>query len=164
MTAIHTGLGILLSVRTFLPSMSAHLRDFQTYQAIKGVLDDYDTLADLLESVEHFLNRLDIYTKIPPTDSMTEIIIKILVELLSILALATKQIRQGKLSESVFGEILYCVFESPDCTTQKRLSRRSSLAGRTSRRYFIGWIGSPRMRLGQLRRRPSRSSMVSSRI
>jgi hypothetical protein len=87
--------------------LSAHLRDIRTYQAVKGVLDDYDTLADLLESVEHFLNRLDIYTKIPPTVSMTEMIVKILVELLSILALATKQLQQGKLSESVLGQILY---------------------------------------------------------
>ena len=84
-----------------------HLRGIQTYQAAKGVPDDYDTLADLLESVEQFLNRLDIYTKTPPTVSSTEIVIKILVELLSILALATKQLRQGKLSEPVLGEILY---------------------------------------------------------
>ena len=87
-------------------SLSAHICDVQTYQAVKGVLDNYDTLADLLESVEHFLNRLDIYTKIPPTVGMTEMIVKILVGLLSILALATKQIRQGKLSESVLSEIL----------------------------------------------------------
>ena len=38
---------------------------------------------------------------------MTEMVIKILVELLSALALVTKQIRQGKPSESVFGEVLY---------------------------------------------------------
>jgi hypothetical protein len=38
---------------------------------------------------------------------MTEMVVKILVELLSTLALATKQIRQGKPSESVFGEVLY---------------------------------------------------------
>jgi hypothetical protein len=61
----------------------------------------------LLESIEHFLNRLDIYTKIPPTVAMTEMIVKILAELLSALALATKQIKQGKSSESVFGEVLY---------------------------------------------------------
>ena len=100
MKAIHTALGILLSVRAFLSSLGAHLCDVQTYQAVKGVLDDYDSLADLLVSVEHFLNRLDIYTKVPPTVSMTEMIIKILVELLSILALATKRLQQGKLSES----------------------------------------------------------------
>ena len=83
-----------------LSSPSAHLRDFQT-QAVKDVLDDYDALADLLESVEHFLNHLDIYTKIPPTVGMTEVIVKILVELLSILGLATEHLRKGKLSKSV---------------------------------------------------------------
>ncbi|KAN0118844.1 hypothetical protein V8E52_004616 [Russula decolorans] len=86
--ATHTGLGILFS-------------------AVKGVLDDYDTLADLLESVEHFLNRLDIYTKIYPTVSMTEMIIKILVELLFILASATKQLQQGKLKALVKKKLLW---------------------------------------------------------
>ena len=90
MKAIYTGLGILLSVCAFLSSPSAHLVMSKHIRWSKGVLDDYDTLADMLESVDHFLNRLDIYTKIPPTISMTEVIIKILVELLSILALATK--------------------------------------------------------------------------
>ena len=56
---------------------------------------------DLLESIEHFLKRLDIYTKIPPTPAMTEIVIKIMVELFSTLALATKQIEQGRTSKSV---------------------------------------------------------------
>ena len=89
------------------------------YQAVKGVLDDYDTLADLLESVEQFLNRLDIYTKIPPSVSRTEIIIKILVELFSIFALATKQLRQGKLSESVLGEITYSLTMQPRSASQE---------------------------------------------
>ena len=71
-----------------------------------GTIDSYDALIDLLDSIEHFLNRLDIYTKIPPTVTMTEIVVKILVELLSILALATKQIKQGKPSESIFSEVL----------------------------------------------------------
>ena len=55
----------------------------------------------MLESIEHFLKRLDIYTKIPPTPAMTEIVVKIMVELLSTLALATKQIKQGRPSKSV---------------------------------------------------------------
>ena len=73
-----------------------------TYQAVKGVSASYDALVDLLESIEHFLQRLDIYSKISPTLAMTEIVVKILVELLSTLALATKQIQQGRLSESIF--------------------------------------------------------------
>ena len=80
---------------------------------VKGCIDDYDTLIDLFESIEHFLNRLEIYTKIDPsTDAMTEMsemIVKLLVELLSTLALATKQIKEGKSSESTFGVILCCL-------------------------------------------------------
>ena len=37
---------------------------------------------------------------------MTGIVVKILVELLSAFALVTKQIKQGKSSESIFGEVL----------------------------------------------------------
>ena len=76
--------------------------DIQVSQAFKGVSTDLDALVDLLESMEHFLKRLDIYTKVPPTPALTEIVVKIIVELLSTLALATKQIRQGRPSESVF--------------------------------------------------------------
>jgi hypothetical protein len=137
--AIHIGLGILLSVCAFLSFPSAHLRDIQTYQAVKGVLDDYDTLADLLESVEHFLNRLDIYTKIPPTVSMTEIIIKILVELLSVLALATKQLQQGKLSESVLGGILYYLTMQRRSACQEAAPRGEGRRGGTSEVGSAHW-------------------------
>ena len=75
-------------------------------QAFKGVCSDLNALVDLLESIEQFLKRLDIYTKVPPTPAMTEIVAKIMVELLSTLALATKQIRQGRPSESVFADVL----------------------------------------------------------
>jgi len=47
----------------------------------------------------NFLKRLEIYTMIPPNPIMTEIIIKIMVELLSVLALASKQIKQGRFSK-----------------------------------------------------------------
>ena len=52
--------------------------------------------------MEGFLNRLDIYAKFPPTPIMAEIIVKILVELLSTLAVATKQVEQGRPSEFIF--------------------------------------------------------------
>ena len=56
---------------------------------------------DLFESIENFLSRLDIYTKISLTGAMTNIVIKIMVEVLTTLALATKQVKQGRLSEFV---------------------------------------------------------------
>jgi len=46
-----------------------------------------------------FLKRLEIYTNIPPTPIMTDAIVKIMVELLLVLGLATKQIKQGRFSE-----------------------------------------------------------------
>lgn len=59
----------------------------------------YEALVDFLESIEHFLSRLRIYTQIPPTPSMDEIVVKIMAELLSALALATKELKQGRSSE-----------------------------------------------------------------
>jgi hypothetical protein len=47
----------------------------------------------------NFLKRLEIYTTIPPSPILTEIVVKIIVELLSVLALASKQIRQGRFSK-----------------------------------------------------------------
>ena len=122
---------------SFVPSV--RLRDIHVYQAVKSVLDDYDTLADLLESVDHFLNRLDIYTKISPTVSMTKIIIKILVEILSILALATKQLQQGKLSESVLGEILYYLTMQRRSACQEAAPRGKGHRGSTSEVGSAHW-------------------------
>ena len=79
-----------------------------TYQVVKGVSASYETLVDLLESIEHFLKSFDIYSKISPTPTITEIVVKIsmLVELFSTLALATKQIQQGRLSGSIFAKVV----------------------------------------------------------
>ena len=66
------------------------------HQGIKDVNSSYDALVDLLESIEHFLSRLEIYTELPPTTAMGKIIVKIMVELLSAIALATKQIKQSQ--------------------------------------------------------------------
>ena len=61
----------------------------------------YDALLDLFEYIGSFLKRLEIYTKISLTPLMTEIIVKIMFELLSILSQAQKQIRHGRLSKRV---------------------------------------------------------------
>ena len=66
-----------------------------------------DALTDLLESIEHFLRRLDIYTKIPSTVAMDEIIVKIMVELLLALSLATKELKQGRSSEFVLVHVVH---------------------------------------------------------
>jgi hypothetical protein len=69
-------------------------------QAAKGVISSFNALVDLLESIEQFVKRLDIYTQIPPTPTMDEIVVKILVEILTTLALATRELKQERSSES----------------------------------------------------------------
>ena len=68
-------------------------------QAAVGVSSSYDALVELFECIANFLKRLRIYTDLPLTTSMTGIIGKIMAELLSVFALATKQIKQGRFSE-----------------------------------------------------------------
>ena len=46
-----------------------------------------------------FFRRVEIYTEVRPTSEMMKIIIQIMVEVLSILGVATKEIKQGKMSK-----------------------------------------------------------------
>jgi len=68
-------------------------------QAVKDVRASQDTLIDIFERIENFFRRLENYAAVPPTPEMVDIIGKIMVEVLSILAIATKEIRQGRTSE-----------------------------------------------------------------
>ena len=69
-------------------------------QAAKDVEAGQDTLIDLFEHMENFFKRLESHTAVPPTDAMTDIIVKIMIEVLNIFAIATKEIRQGRASAS----------------------------------------------------------------
>jgi hypothetical protein len=42
---------------------------------------------------------LEIYTEVPTTPEMMEIIVQIMVEVLTILGIATKEVKQGRTSE-----------------------------------------------------------------
>jgi hypothetical protein len=83
---------------TVVPSRIYDSYDIHVYQAAEGMNSSYDALVDLLESIEHFLMRLDIYTHIPHTPALDEMVVKIIVELLSTLALVTKELKQGRTS------------------------------------------------------------------
>ena len=67
-------------------------------QAADGVSASYDALLELFECIGNFLKRLHIYTGISLDSLMKDIVAKIMVELISILALAKKQISRGRFS------------------------------------------------------------------
>jgi len=68
-------------------------------QAVKDVRASQDTLIDIFERIENFFRRLENYAAVPPTPEMMDMIGKIMVQVLSILAIATKEIKQGRTSE-----------------------------------------------------------------
>jgi hypothetical protein len=80
--------------------------DMQVNQAAKCVTSSWHTLLKLLKSIENFLNRLDIYTCIPRTLVMDEMVVKIIAELLSTLSVATRELKRGRPSESVLADLL----------------------------------------------------------
>jgi len=70
--------------------------DEWVFQAASGVSSSYDALLDLFDYLGSFLKRLEIYTNIPPTPIMIDLIVKIMAKILEVLALATKQIKRGR--------------------------------------------------------------------
>ncbi|KAI9447774.1 hypothetical protein H4582DRAFT_2093077 [Lactarius indigo] len=63
--------------------------------AAKDVAASKDALAELFERIGFFFNRLESYTEVTPTTAMTNIITKIMVEVLTIFGIATKELRRG---------------------------------------------------------------------
>jgi hypothetical protein len=58
-------------------------------------------LADLFARVMNFFERLESYKEVPPTPAMTDMITKIMVEVLSILSIATIEIKRKRSSEHI---------------------------------------------------------------
>ena len=64
-----------------------------------------DKIIDSFNRIEHFFRRLEIHTSITPTTAMSNIIVEIMVEVLTILAIATKEVKHGRISE-----LMWCIF------------------------------------------------------
>ncbi|KAH9013803.1 hypothetical protein EDB83DRAFT_2184415, partial [Lactarius deliciosus] len=65
-------------------------------QAVKDVRSSQAALVDLFGRLEYFFKRLEKYIEVRPTATMTDIIVKIMVEVLSILGIVTKEVGQGR--------------------------------------------------------------------
>ena len=96
---IFAGAGVLLQVSILLDVSWQLEPDIDSHQAAKDVNAAQDALVDIFERIENFFKRLETYTEVPPTAAMTDIIVKIMVEVLNVFAIATKEIKQGRTSE-----------------------------------------------------------------
>jgi len=82
---------------------SGHCNDLLS-QAAEAVSASRGALLNLFDRIENVFRRLDIYSEVPPTAGMTDAVVKVMVEVLRILAIVTKGIKQSRASESIPGD------------------------------------------------------------
>ena len=75
----------------------------QVLKAAQGVAASKDVLAELCDRIGWFFARLETYTEVPPTIAMTDIITEIMIEVLNIFGIATKELKRGSASKCKFG-------------------------------------------------------------
>jgi hypothetical protein len=80
------------------------LYDVVISQATQAVGASQDALIGLFERIENIFRRLETYIDVPPTAGMTDAIVKVMVEVLRILAIATKEIKENRASKLIFGD------------------------------------------------------------
>ena len=91
---------------------------------MKDVIASYEVLVHLFERIHFFLQRLNCYTAIPLTPEMTLLLGKIMAQILSVLALSTKEMKQRRISGSIYPIFFFMA----DYETEKLMKR---IAGRT---------------------------------
>jgi len=108
---IFTGISSLLSVRSSLILFSGCI-DAQISQVIMAVRAVQSAISDLFESIKRFFIRLKIYVELPQMEEVTDIIVDVMVHVLHILALLTKEIKQGKISKLIplIGHLFRLIF------------------------------------------------------
>ena len=67
----------------------------------------HDALVELLEPMKEFFERLGVYTQIPLTAEMAEVLVKVVAEIFSILSVATREVKRTRASELFRQHILY---------------------------------------------------------
>jgi hypothetical protein len=72
-----------------------------TSQTVKDASADQGTLVEMFERIEAFFRRLEIYIGVAPNQEMMDIIMIIMVDILNISAIATKELKQGRISKSL---------------------------------------------------------------
>lgn len=93
-------------------------------QVAKDITASPDVFIDIFERIENFFGRLKTYTRAPMTAAMTDGVVKILIEVLGIFAIVTKEIKQGRASELVPGNTFLVADKYPEKYLKKLIGRR----------------------------------------
>jgi hypothetical protein len=96
---IFSAISVLLVVCHITLSVD-HSNSKNYAQAARDTATSRDELIELFDRMESFFLRLRTYTEITLTAEITNVIGKVMAEVLSMLAIATKEMKQGRKSES----------------------------------------------------------------
>ena len=84
-----------------------YLSDVQVNQAANGVITSFDALAEILESIESFIDRLRIYVEMShSTPALDKTVVKLMVGLISTLAHVTRKLEKRRSRESFLANML----------------------------------------------------------
>jgi hypothetical protein len=100
---IFTAIGVLFSVAISTICSLTRFCNALISQTANAVNTARGALPGLLERIETVFRRLETYIKVPMTAGMTEAIVRVMTEVLCVLAIATKEISQNYPSEFIFG-------------------------------------------------------------
>ena len=140
---IFAGIASLLSVGS-TSILLVLFFDAQISQAVLAANDIQSAFVDLFERIEILFRRLGTYIELPPTTNRTGIIVKVMAEVLIILAIVTRKIKRGKISEFVIrvGDMISCfdlsffrkILEKASKKARVRYRRRLAKARQTNAR------------------------------
>ena len=119
-----------MSFSQYVSFLTPHSVDRNTddSQAAKDVSAGQEALFEVFEQIEAFFERLEVYTKSAFNPEMVNTVTKIMVDVLNVLGIATKEIRQGRMSEL----LLYsCV--AVDRTILRKISKKTDRKDRYRR-------------------------------
>jgi hypothetical protein len=72
----------------------------EIWQAAKGVSASHDTLLDLFWRMDNFFKRFKVYSQSFVSTELAEVLVNVVVKVLNILSIATKEVEQSRASES----------------------------------------------------------------
>jgi predicted alpha/beta hydrolase len=102
-------------------------------QAARDTAASRDALIELFDKIESFFIRLQTYTEVPPTLAMTNVMGKIMAEVLCMLAIATKEMKQRRSSGFISEP------ELPLTYIRKETFLKKLVGGTISRTHYRNW-------------------------
>lgn len=83
-----------------LPSLFVRVFYTEIWQAAKGVSASHDALLDLFWRMDNFFKRFKVYSQSFVSTELAEVLVNVVVKVLNILSIATKEVEQSRASES----------------------------------------------------------------